>query len=88
MKPTGSSLPMFVSSAIWAIFQVDSPTSERTAVRRARSGVPRSGRPSMPKIPAMITSSVIACMRGASANASPTGQRSISRSAAAEIISA
>ena len=30
----------------------------------------------------MITSSVIACMRGASANGRPTGQRSISRSVA------
>ena len=40
----------------------------------------------MPKIPAMITSRVIACIRGASAKGSPIGQRSISRSAASVII--
>ena len=40
----------------------------------------------MPKIPAMITSSVIACMRGARAKGVPSGQRSISRSAASAII--
>ncbi len=45
---------------------------------------PRS--PSMPKTPRMITSRVTACMRGASAKASPTGQLSISRSATSEII--
>jgi hypothetical protein len=37
-------------------------------------------------MPDMITSSVIACIRGASAIRSPTGQRAISRSAAAAII--
>ena len=37
--------------------------------------MPGAGVPSMPKMPAMITSSVMACMRGASANGSPTGQR-------------
>ena len=58
----------------------------RTASRSAASGVPGAGLPSTPKIPAMITSSVIACIRGASAIVSPTGQRSISRSAAAVII--
>ena len=57
-------------------------------MRSPCSGVPRSGLPSMPKIPAMITSSVIACMRGASANGLPSGQRSISRSVASAIISA
>ena len=58
----------------------------RIAVRSAASGVPGAGLPSTPKIPAMITSSVIACIRGASAIGSPTGQRSISRSAASVII--
>ena len=50
------------------------------------SGVPGAGRPSMPKMPAMITSRVIACIRGASGNGLSSGQRSISRAAAASII--
>ena len=58
----------------------------RIAWRRPCSGVPLVGVPSTPKMPAMITSRVIACMRGASANGVPIGQRSISRSAASEII--
>ena len=61
---------------------VEAATSCLVAVRSAASGVPGAGLPSMPKIPAMITSRVIACIRGASAKGSPTGQRSISRSAA------
>jgi hypothetical protein len=41
----------------------------------------------MPKIPAMVTSSVIACMGGASGKLLPTGQRAISRSETSSIIS-
>jgi hypothetical protein len=41
----------------------------------------------MPKIPRMITSSVTACMRGASANSEPGRQRSISASATSVIVS-
>ena len=67
--------------------EVEALTNRLTVTRSRSSGVPRSGLPSMPKIPAMITSRVIACMRGASANGWPTGQRSISRSVAAAIIS-
>ena len=84
--PTASSLPVFSSSAICEIGWVESHTSRRITWRSWCSGVPRSGRPSMPKIPPMITSSVIACMRGASANGRPTGQPLISRSAASAII--
>ena len=50
------------------------------------SGVPGAGLPSIPNTPLMITSSVTACIRGASAKLSPIGQRSISRSATSEII--
>ena len=48
--------------------------------------MPKAGRPSIPKIPAMITSRVIACIRGASEKGVPTGHLSISRSAASVII--
>ena len=41
-------------------------------------GLPRCGPPPIPNTPRMITSSVTACIRGASANGSPSGQRSIS----------
>ncbi len=86
MSPTGSSRPMFISSASCASGQVEAASRYLVAMRSPCSGVPRCGRPSMPKMPAMITSSVIACMRGASENGLPTGQRSISRSATSEII--
>ena len=77
---------MFISSASCAIGQVDAARSPFVAARSRPSVLPRSGVPSMPKMPAMITSSVIACMRGASDIGRPTGQRSISRSATSEII--
>ena len=77
---------MFISSPTCASGQVEAATRRFVAKRSQCSGVPRSGRPSMPKIPAMITSRVIACIRGASAKGRPTGQREISRSAASEII--
>ena len=77
---------MFISSPTCAIGQVEAATRRLVAIRSRYSGVPRSGRPSMPKIPAMITSSVIACMRGASANGLSIGQLSISRSVASAIV--
>ena len=66
---------------------MEASTARLIAVRSPCSGVPLAGAPSIPKIPAMITSRVIACMRGASANGRPVGQLSISRSAASAIIS-
>ncbi len=77
---------MLASSPICATGIDENRVRPRTARRSACSGVPAAGRPSIPKIPAMITSSVIACIRGAIANGSPTGQPSISRSAASTII--
>ncbi len=78
---------MFISSASFAPGSVELRRSHLITLRSACSSVPARGRPSMPKIPAMITSSVIACIRGASANGRPIGQRAISRSAASAIIS-
>ena len=76
------------SSSVSCARRVVETATRRLIVPRSRaSGVPGSGRPSMPKIPAMITSRVIACIRGARAKGRPIGQRSISRSAAAAIIS-
>ena len=59
---------MFISSASWATGHVDAATRRLMAWRSQYSGVPAAGRPSIPKIPDMITSSVIACIRGASEN--------------------
>ncbi len=87
VRPTGSARPMLVSSPIWATGLVDSSVRRRVASRSPRSGVPFAGLPSTPKIPRMITSSVMACIRGASAIGSPTGQRSSSRSVISSIIS-
>ena len=78
---------MLSSSPAWPTGEVEALTSRLTVTRIRSSGVPRSGLPSMPKIPAMITSRVIACMRGASAKGWFSGQRSSSRSVAATIIS-
>ena len=59
----------------------------RSAWRIRRSdGVVAEATPT-PKTPRMITSSVTACIRGASANGSPTGQWSISWRATSAIIS-
>ena len=77
---------MFISSATWANGSVDAAIRYLVAMRTPCSGVPAAGRPSMPKMPAMITSSVIACIRGASENGLPTGQRAISRSVTSLII--
>ena len=49
------------------------------------SGEPNGGFESIPKTPPMITSSVTACIRGASANGLPVGHVSISRSATSEM---
>ena len=83
--PTGSSRRTFISSAIWAIGLVESQTRPLIVERSCPSLLRGAGWPSMPKMPAMITSSVIACIRGASAKGLPTGQLSISRSAASAI---
>jgi len=87
-RPTGSSRPTFMSSASWAPGMSDAAISDFVAVRSACSRVPRAGRPSIPKMPAMITSSVMACMRGARENGRPIGQESISRSVMSAIICA
>ena len=58
------------------------PPCASSRIAASTRGCHDAGLPSMPKIPAMITSRVIACIRGASANGRPTGQPSISRSAA------
>ena len=79
---------MLSSSKNCASGRTDSAIPQRIASRRLRSGVPFSGSPSIPKMPAMITSSVIACIRGASRIGSPTGQASISLSATSAIIAA
>ena len=79
---------MFMSSATWAPGQVDAASSCLVASRTPCSGVPTRGRPPIPKIADMITSSVIACMRGASGSGRPPGQLSISRSATSAIICA
>ena len=81
-------MPRLKSSATFAPGSIDWASTRRVARRRSNSGVPGVGLASMPKIPAMITSSVMACIRGASANGFPTGQPSISRSAASAIICA
>ncbi len=47
---------------------------------------PSGGSPSTPKMPAMITSSVTACMRSDRRNVSPSFQRSSSRWIVASII--
>ena len=86
VRPNGSSWPMFIHSASFAPGIVEPRNTSRIAVRNACSSVPGLGRPSIPKTPPMITSSVIACIRGASAIVRPTDQRPISRSAASAII--
>jgi hypothetical protein len=77
---------MFMSSATFATWSVEANKAPRMTCRSQNSGVLRFGRPEMPKIPAMITSSVIACILGASAIGLPRGQPSISCSAASRII--
>ncbi len=77
---------MLASSPIFASGEVDAAVRCLTAARRRCSGLPGSGLPSTPKIPDMITSSVIACMRGASAKGVPIGHVSISRSVTSAII--
>ena len=76
---------MFIHSASFAPGIVELRSSSRIATRSACSTVPGRELPSIPKIPAMITSNVIACIRGASANGRPVGQRPISREAASAI---
>ncbi len=66
---------MFTSSSTCAERRVEIRTERRIASRSPRSGVPGRGTPLTPKIPDMITSSVIACIAGASGNGSPSGQR-------------
>ncbi len=78
---------MWIISVSCASGRVEAATRRLIVRRSPASGVPGAGRPSMPKIPAMITSRVIACIRGARAKGSPIGQLSISRSAASAIIS-
>ena len=88
VKPTGSSRRTFISSAIWAIGLVEALTRLLITLRSRCSGVPGAGLPSMPKIPAMITSRVIACIRDAIEKGAPSGQLSISFSVASAIVSA
>ncbi len=77
---------MLTISPSFASGLVEASVRLRITVRNRCSGLPCSGSPSIPKMPAMITSSVIACIRGASSIVSSTGQRSISRRAASAII--
>jgi hypothetical protein len=86
--PNASSRPRLMKSAAIPAALVDRSASHRTVRRRSCSGVPGTGWPSTPKIPAMITSSVMACMRVVSSTVSPTDHVSTSCSAASAIISA
>ena len=86
VRPTGSVRPRLVSSPICAIGLVDSSVRRRVASRSPYSGVPFCGS-STPKMPRMITSSVMACIRGASAIGSPAGHESSSRAVTSSIIS-
>ena len=89
VRPTGSSRPMFEQLGELRDRARRQPRATRriAARRRVLGRARRRACPRCRRCPAMITSSVIACMRGASANGSPIGQRSISRSAASAIIS-
>ena len=62
--PTASSRPTFMYSVALAIGVVESCVSLRVTAARRYSEVPFSGRPSTPKIPDMITSSVTSCIFG------------------------
>ena len=59
----------------------------RSACRIRRSDVVGADATPTPKTPRMITSSVTACIRGASAKGSPRGQWSISWRAMSAIVS-
>ena len=85
VRPIGSSRRTFISSATWATGLVESQTRFLIVERSFPSRLRGAGWPSIPKIPDMITSRVIACIRGASEKGFPTGQLSISRSAASAI---
>ena len=74
-------------SPTWAIADVETRVNPLIASRMRRSGVPSAGSPSIPKIPAMITSSVTACIRSAMVTVAPSLQLPTSRSAASRIIS-
>jgi hypothetical protein len=65
---------------------MDAASMPRSAWRIRRSASVVTDPAPTPKTPRMITSRVTACIRGASANGSPTGQRSISCSATSAII--
>ena len=77
----GSRWPALRSSTSRYSGVVEAASSRRSVSRIRSLGRCRCRGPPIPNTPRMITSSVTACIRGASANASPTGQRSISWSA-------
>ena len=66
---------MFMQLGDWATRRVEAATRCLHRLAQPVLGGAAPGAPSMPKIPAMITSSVIACIRGASENGRPIGQR-------------